>query len=68
MNILVNLLFVFLGSETFKTLVKKGTRKIVETKGVSIDPELATALLTDVAESNGNKLSKDIAEIVIREL
>ena len=68
MNILVNVLFAFLGSETFKTLVKKATRKIVETKGVSIDQELAQALLTDVAESNGNKLTKDIASAVIKEL
>ena len=68
MNIVVNLLFMFLGSETFKTLVRKGTRKIVETKGVSIDPELAQALLTDVAESKGNKLTKDVASLIIKEL
>ena len=68
MNVIVNLLFMFLGSETFKTLVKKSTRKIVESKGISIDPDLATALLTDVAESNGNKLGKSLVSTIIKEL
>ena len=68
MNIVVNLLFMFLGSETFKTLVRKGTRKIVESKGISIDPDLAKALLSDVAESKGNKLTKNVAELIIKEL
>lgn len=68
MNILVNILFVVLSSETFKTLLKKGTRKIVESKGVSIDKELAEALLRDVADSQGNRLGKSLAETVIKEL
>lgn len=68
MNIVVNLLFIFLSTDTFKVLIKKGTRKIIESKGVSIDKELATALLTDIAESNGNSLTEDIAETIIKEL
>ena len=68
MNILVNLLWIVLSSETFKTLIKKSTRKIVESKGVNIDPELATALLVDVAESNGNRVGKDLVSTIIKEL
>lgn len=68
MNIVVNLLWAFLGSETFKTLIKKGVRKVVEAKGVSIDKELAQSLILDVAESKGNNLTKDIATTIIKEL
>ena len=68
MNIVVNLLWAFLGSETFKTLIKKGVRKVVETKGVSIDKELAQSLILDISESNGNNLTKDIAIDVIKGL
>ena len=68
MNIVVNLLWAFLGTETFKVLLKKGVRKIVETKGVSIDKELAESLILDISESNGNNLTKDIAINVIKVL
>ena len=68
MNIVVNLLWAFLGSETFKTLIKKGVRKVVETKGVSIDKDLAESLLIDIAESKGNNLSKDLATTIVKEL
>lgn len=60
MGILVNILFMVMSSETFKALLKKGTRKLVETSGVSIDNELAIALLKDVAESNGNRFGEDV--------
>ena len=68
MNIVINLLWSFLGSETFKTLLKKGVKKIVETKGVSIDKELAESLILDISESNGNNLTKDIAINIIKVL
>jgi hypothetical protein len=68
MNIVINLLWSFLGTETFKVLLKKGVRKIVETKGVSIDKELAESLILDISESNGNNLTKDIAINIVKEL
>ena len=68
MNIVVNLLWMFLSSNTFKTLLKKGVRKIVDTKGVHIDQELAKSLIIDISESNGNNLSKSLATTVIKEL
>lgn len=68
MNLIVNILWVVLSSETFKTLIKKATRKIVETKGVSLDPEISRALILDISESNGNNLGKDLAITMIKEL
>lgn len=68
MNIIVNLLWIMLSSETFKTVVRKATRKIVKSKDVSIDKELAESLLIDIAESNGNKVGKELVSTVIKEL
>ena len=68
MNIVINLLWSFLGTETFKVLLKKGVRKIVETKGVSIDKELAESLILDIGQSNGNNLGKDMAINIVKEL
>lgn len=68
MNLLVNILWIVLRSETFKTLIKKGVRKVVETKGVNIDKDLAQSLILDISESNGNNLGKDLAITMIKEL
>lgn len=68
MNLLVNILWIVLKSETFKTLIKKGVRKVVEAKGVNIDKELAQSLILDISESNGNNLGKDLAITMIKEL
>ena len=64
----INLLISILGSETIKYLVRVGTRKLVERTDTSIDPNLAKALLSDVAESKGNNVSKELISTVIKEL
>ena len=61
MNILINILLSILSSETVKILAKKATRKLVEKTGTSIDPELAKAIMSDIANSNGNNVT--IAQI-----
>lgn len=68
MNIVVNLLFMVLGSETFKQLLKRSVNKIVESKNISIDKDLAESLIIDISRSNGNKLGKDLATTIIKEL
>ena len=50
-----------LGSETIKVVAKKATKKLLERNGTSIDPELAKAILSDIANSNGNNVT--IAQI-----
>ena len=66
--IIVNLLWSFLGTETFKTIIRKGVRKLVDSTNTSIDPELARSLIVDISESNGNNLTKEIATTIIKEL
>ena len=61
MNIFISILMSILGSETIKVIAKKATRKLVEKTGTSIDPELAKAILSDIANSNGNNVT--IAQI-----
>ena len=68
MNLLVNILWIVLSSETFKTLLKKGVNKVVETKGVNIDKDLAQSLIIDISKSNGNNLGKDLATTIVKEL
>lgn len=68
MSTLVNILFTVLSSETFKALLAVGVKKVVESKNISVDPKLAESLITDIARSNGNKLTKELATTVIKEL
>lgn len=68
MNILINILMSILGSETIKVVAKKATRKLVEKTGTSIDPELAKALLTDIAASSGNNVTAIIVDKIIKGL
>lgn len=67
-NVIVNLLMMFVSSNTAKTLARKAVRKVVESKGSHIDSELATALLNDVAESKGNPVTKDMLSVAIEEM
>lgn len=68
MHNIISILFWLLGSDTVKVLVKKGTRELKNRMGTSIDPELAEAIINDIADSKGNNLTKDIATTVIKEL
>ena len=61
MTILINILMSILGSETIKVVAKKATTALLERTGTSIDPELSKAILTDIANSNGNNVT--IAQI-----
>lgn len=64
----INLLISILGSETIKVLVKRGFKALKERTGTSIDPELAEAVIVDIAESDGNNLTRDIAITAINSL
>ena len=64
----ISVLFWLIGSDTVKVLVRKGTRELKTRIGTSIDPELAEAIINDIADSNGNKLTTSLAETVIKEL
>lgn len=57
MNILINILMNILGSETIKVVAKKATTALLERTGTSIDPELSKAIMTDIANSNGNNVT-----------
>lgn len=61
MNILINILLSILGSETIKVIAKRATTALLERTGTSIDNELSKALMTDIANSNGNNVT--IAQI-----
>ena len=61
MNILINILMSILGSETIKVVAKKATTALLERTGTSIDPELSKAIMSDIANSNGNNVT--IAQI-----
>ncbi len=50
-----------LGPETIKVVAKKATTALLKRTGTSIDPELSKAILTDIANSNGNNVT--IAQI-----
>ena len=61
MNILINILLSILGSETIKILAKRATTALLERTGTSIDNELSKAIMSDIANSNGNNVT--IAQI-----
>ena len=61
MNIVINILLSILGSETIKVVAKRATTALLERTGTSIDNELSKAILTDIANSNGNNVT--IAQI-----
>lgn len=63
-----NILISVLGSETIKVLVKRAFKELRVRTDTSIDAELAEAVIMDIAESNGNKLTKDVATAVISTL
>lgn len=64
----ISLLISILGSETIKLLAKRAFKELKIRTDTSIDPELAEAIITDIAESDGNKLTKDFATTAIKEL
>ena len=64
----ISVLFWLMKSDTVKVLVKKGTRELKNRLDTSIDPELAEAIISDIAESDGNKLTTSLAETIIKEL
>jgi hypothetical protein len=61
MNILINILISILGSETIKVVAKRATTALLERTGTSIDNELSKAIMSDIANSNGNNVT--IAQI-----
>lgn len=61
MNILINILLSILSSETVKILAKRATTALLERTGTSIDNELSKAIMSDIANSNGNNVT--IAQI-----
>lgn len=61
MNIVINILLSILGSETIKVIAKRATTALLERTGTSIDNELSKALMSDIANSNGNNVT--IAQI-----
>lgn len=61
MNIVINILLSILSSETVKILAKRATTALLERTGTSIDNELSKAIMTDIANSNGNNVT--IAQI-----
>lgn len=65
MNILLSLLFSFIKTETFKEVIKYGTRKLVESTDNGIDDELAEALLGDIAKSTKNKIKDSAIKDII---
>lgn len=64
----ISLLISILGSDTIKLLVKRGFNELRTRVGTSIDPELAEAVISDIASSKGNKLTADIAKTAISAL
>ena len=65
MNIVINILLSILGSETIKVVAKRATTALLERTGTSIDNELSKAILTDIANSNGNNVTiSQISKIV----
>ena len=61
MNIVINILLSILSSETVKILAKRATTSLLERTGTSIDNELSKAIMSDIANSNGNNVT--IAQI-----
>jgi len=61
MNIFINILLSILSSETVKILAKRATTALLERTGTSIDNELSKAIMSDIANSNGNNVT--IAQI-----
>ena len=61
MNIVINILLSILGSETIKVIAKRATTALLERTGTSIDNELSKAIMSDIANSNGNNVT--IAQI-----
>ena len=65
MNILINILLSILSSETVKILAKRATTALLERTGTSIDNELSKAIMSDIANSNGNNVTiEQISKIV----
>ncbi len=65
MNIVINILLSILSSETVKILAKRATTALLERTGTSIDNELSKALMSDIANSNGNNVTiSQISKIV----
>lgn len=65
MNILINILLSILGSETIKVIAKRATTALLERTGTSIDNELSKAIMSDIANSNGNNVTiSQISKIV----
>jgi len=61
MNIVINILLSILGSETINVIAKRATTALLERTGTSIDNELSKAIMSDIANSNGNNVT--IAQI-----
>ena len=65
MNIVINMLLSILGSETIKVVAKRATTALLERTGTSIDNELSKAIMSDIANSNGNNVTiSQISKIV----
>jgi len=65
MNIVINILLSILGSETIKVIAKRATTALLERTGTSIDNELSKAIMSDIANSNGNNVTiSQISKIV----
>lgn len=64
----ISILLSILSSETIKVLVKKATTALFERTDTSIDPDLAEALLKDIASSDGNNITVESIENLIKEL
>ena len=58
MNYFLKFLFSFLKTETFKEIVKYGTKKLVESTDNGIDDELAEVLIGDIKKSSKNRIQE----------
>ena len=64
----LNIFLQILGSETIKVLLRKGTEMLLKRTDTSIDPELAGALINDIAKSDGNKVTTEMVTTVLEVL
>lgn len=68
MVFIFNLLLKAVATETAKTVIAMGVKKLLEDKKDGITRDLAVVLIDSIAMSKKNNLTKDLANNIVKEL
>ena len=68
MHIMFQIFIWFLGTNTFKLMITKAIKWVVDKTTNTIDNEMAEVIISDIVRSKGNNLTREFLEDVKKEL